>query len=91
MENLIKMDDLGVPIFLETPICLFCSRFLCQNVGIDICWGSCGGRIYDAVMSNQEGNDNAQKLSRCRYRRTGLTTYRSVGFSGTPNNGTPLW
>ena len=23
MENLIKMDDLGVPLFLETPIC-FC-------------------------------------------------------------------
>ena len=22
MENLIKMDDLGVPLFLETPICL---------------------------------------------------------------------
>jgi len=23
MENPIKMDDLGVPIFLETPICFF--------------------------------------------------------------------
>ena len=22
MENPIKMDDLGVPLFLETPICL---------------------------------------------------------------------
>ena len=22
MENLIKMDDLGVPLFLETPICI---------------------------------------------------------------------
>ena len=22
MENLIKMDDLGVPLFLETPICM---------------------------------------------------------------------
>ena len=22
MENLIKIDDLGVPLFLETPICL---------------------------------------------------------------------
>ena len=23
MENLIKMDDLGVPLFLETPLCPF--------------------------------------------------------------------
>ena len=23
MENPIKMDDLGLPLFLETPICLF--------------------------------------------------------------------
>ena len=23
MENPIKIDDLGVPLFLETPICLF--------------------------------------------------------------------
>ena len=33
MENPIKMDDLGVPLFLETPICIPCvERFLalCQ-------------------------------------------------------------
>ena len=27
MENPIKMDDLGVPLFLETPIFSFCSQF----------------------------------------------------------------
>ena len=31
MENPIKMDDLGVPLFLETPICL--SRFTLFAVG----------------------------------------------------------
>ncbi len=25
MENPIKMDDLGVPLFLETPICMYIS------------------------------------------------------------------
>ena len=28
MEHLIKMDDLGVPLFLETPICWY---FGCTN------------------------------------------------------------
>ena len=27
MENPIKMDDLGVPLFLETPILPFCKSF----------------------------------------------------------------
>ena len=27
MENPIKMDDLGVPVFLETPICFFLRPF----------------------------------------------------------------
>ena len=26
MENPIKMDDLGVPLFLETPICIYSSQ-----------------------------------------------------------------
>ena len=28
MENPVKMDDLGVPLFLETPICLPLSRLI---------------------------------------------------------------
>ena len=28
MENPIKMDDLGVPLFLETPICCFSDVFI---------------------------------------------------------------
>ena len=28
MENPIKMDDLGVPLFLETPIYIYCSHEL---------------------------------------------------------------
>ena len=28
MENPIKMDDLGVPLFVETPICLVDSKIL---------------------------------------------------------------
>ena len=35
MENPIKMDDLGVPLFLETPISLlffFCSKFFQQTL-----------------------------------------------------------
>ena len=31
MENPIKMDDLGVPLFLETPICQISATF----VGVD--------------------------------------------------------
>ena len=32
MENPIKMDDLGVPLFLETPISSTCLRFFCTLV-----------------------------------------------------------
>ena len=31
MENPIKMDDLGVPLFLETPI------YICQDVRLKLC------------------------------------------------------
>ena len=31
MENPTKMDDFGVPLFLETPICLLCTLPICQE------------------------------------------------------------
>ena len=34
MENLIKMDDLGVPLFLETPISIFCDGMLKANAKV---------------------------------------------------------
>ena len=39
MENPIKMDDLGVPLFLETPIC-FCKTYssLMDPMDIPVSW-----------------------------------------------------
>ncbi len=31
MENPIKMDDLGVPLFLETPMCMCLNPVLCDH------------------------------------------------------------
>ena len=93
MENLIKMDDLGVPKFLETPICLFVFvlDLFCQNVGIDICWGSCGGRIYDAVMSNQEGHDHVQQTSQdVGIDERDLQLIGQSDFQGPPRTWDPL-
>ena len=49
MENPIKMDDLGVPLFLETPICFDCFG--------DIHFTSCalldeGSTLLDCVCIN---------------------------------------
>ena len=45
-ENPIKMDDLGVPLFLETPICFAPQKcLLCPEVS-DRLIGACGGRLH---------------------------------------------
>ena len=36
MENPIKMDDLGVPLFLETPIYMYMSIEYCFALGANI-------------------------------------------------------
>ena len=55
MENPIKMDDWGVPLFLETPICMFFghvfffqSEFCCGEISL-LCWGAIYG--WDQVAS----------------------------------------
>ena len=40
MENPIKMDDLGVPLFLETSICFFCCQVLWKLSILQTCF--CG-------------------------------------------------
>ena len=47
METPIKIDDLGVPLFLETPICLLRDSFLWR-----FCWGML---LVLAICSYQSG------------------------------------
>ena len=40
MENPIKMDDLGVPLYLETPMCFFSrDKLLGEKAGVFLDWG----------------------------------------------------
>ena len=48
MENPIKMDDLGVPLFLETPICLILISFVdIRAQGCDPCTPLSLKRFFD--------------------------------------------
>ena len=49
MENLIKMDDLGVPLFLETPISLPCCNLM------DEFFGEPGPIFFSRITDVQQG------------------------------------
>ena len=56
MENHIKMDDLGVPLFLETPICLKrCSQNHPNNLSCQTIASSCFSRFPDGLGKKSVG------------------------------------
>ena len=68
MENPIKMDDLGVPLFLETPICYSCIHF---NTKFE----TNGARLASAILSPS---------SSFRMRVMKLHTVEFGGYLGIP-------
>ena len=66
MENPIKMDDLGVPLVLETPLSQKKKRKIrLPGVGQIGCWDSSGGGDrFDGLVEGVEGGDIFFRLGR---------------------------
>ena len=71
MENPIKMDDLGVPLFLETPIYKYNKSWTSSHTETKV-FGILVGPPKNRSQSNAELND--------------LLRYRMVGYVGKPPN-----
>ena len=78
MENPIKMDDLGVPLFLETPICFAPKKCLLFPEFSDRLIGACGVLLHQNLRQkddwkvtppkfNSSPPDNAKVVNRRRF------------------------
>ena len=61
MEKLIKMDDLGVPLFLETPICIYNIHIIqynyCVYPNIQLPWLG-RGHLFIYIYQNTRNDPN---------------------------------